>query len=79
MIRSRMLSVCYQYDFTRLLIFRKSANADGTNREKISIPANVIDQLISGAQSDIRQVLAMMAMWKLGTEKKMDFDQGKKL
>jgi len=48
------------------------------SREKLKIPANVIDQLINGAQSDIRQVLNMLSTWKLSSDS-MDFDEGKNL
>lgn len=47
-------------------------------REKLKIPANVIDQLVQGAQSDIRQVLNMLSTWKLSNTE-MDFDEGKTL
>lgn len=47
-------------------------------REKLKIPANVVDQLVTGAQSDIRQVLNMLSTWKLSNES-MDFDEGKDL
>ena len=47
-------------------------------REKMKIPANVIDQLVQGAQSDIRQVLNMLSTWKLSSST-MDFDEGKTL
>ncbi|PCH41743.1 DNA replication factor C large subunit [Wolfiporia cocos MD-104 SS10] len=47
-------------------------------KEKLKIPANVIDQLIEGAQSDIRQVLNMLSTWKLSSSE-MDFDEGKAL
>jgi replication factor C subunit 1 len=47
-------------------------------REKMKIPANVIDQLVAGAQSDIRQVLNMLSTWKLSSNT-MDFDEGKGL
>ncbi|KAF9040693.1 purine nucleotide binding protein [Panaeolus papilionaceus] len=47
-------------------------------KEKLKIPANVIDQLITGAQSDIRQVLNMLSTWKLSNST-MDFDEGKAL
>ncbi|TFK35074.1 replication factor RFC1 C terminal domain-containing protein [Crucibulum laeve] len=47
-------------------------------KEKMKIPANVIDQLITGAQSDIRQVLNMLSTWKLSNDS-MDFDEGKSL
>jgi replication factor C subunit 1 len=44
----------------------------------MKIPAPVIDQLITGAQSDIRQVLNMISTWKLSSDT-MDFDEGKLL
>ncbi|KAI0820704.1 replication factor RFC1 C terminal domain-containing protein [Trametes gibbosa] len=47
-------------------------------KEKMKIPANVIDQLVQGAQSDIRQVLNMLSTWKLSSST-MDFDEGKSL
>ncbi|KAG8742351.1 hypothetical protein FRC10_001632 [Ceratobasidium sp. 414] len=47
-------------------------------KEKMKIPANVIDQLVAGAQSDIRQVLNMLSTWKLSHDS-MDFDEGKEL
>ena len=48
------------------------------NREKMKIPANVVDQLVQGAQSDIRQVVNMLSTWKLNKDS-MDFDEGKDL
>jgi replication factor C subunit 1 len=47
-------------------------------REKMKIPANVVDQLITGAQSDIRQVLNMLSTWKLSSDA-MGFDESKAL
>ncbi|KAF4616049.1 hypothetical protein D9613_011358 [Agrocybe pediades] len=47
-------------------------------KEKMKVPANVIDQLILGTQSDIRQVLNMLSTWKLSNDA-MDFDEGKEL
>ncbi|KIJ27677.1 hypothetical protein M422DRAFT_271098, partial [Sphaerobolus stellatus SS14] len=47
-------------------------------REGLKVPANVVDQLVQGAQSDIRQVINMLSTWKLSSET-MDFDQGKAL
>ena len=45
-------------------------------KEKMKIPANVVDQLVEGAQSDIRQVLNMLSTWRLSSTT-MDFDEGK--
>ncbi|KAH6890105.1 purine nucleotide binding protein [Coprinopsis sp. MPI-PUGE-AT-0042] len=47
-------------------------------KEKLKIPPNVIDQLITGAQSDIRQVLNMLSTWRLSSTS-MDFDEGKEM
>ncbi|KAG1803660.1 uncharacterized protein HD556DRAFT_1437417 [Suillus plorans] len=47
-------------------------------KEKMKIPANVVDQLISGSQSDIRQVLNMLSTWRLSSSS-MDFHEAKNL
>ena len=48
------------------------------DREKLKIPPNVVDELVKGANSDIRQVLNMLSTFKLG-KSQMDFDEGKEL
>lgn len=50
----------------------------GPCREGMKVPANVVDQLVKGAQSDIRQVINMLSTWRLSSET-MDFDEGKQL
>ncbi|KAJ7094053.1 replication factor RFC1 C terminal domain-containing protein [Mycena belliarum] len=47
-------------------------------KEKMAVPANVIDQLVASAQADIRQVLNMLAVWRLSSDR-MGFDEGKAL
>ncbi|KZO95306.1 DNA replication factor C, large subunit [Calocera viscosa TUFC12733] len=47
-------------------------------KEKMRIPANVVDQLVNGVQCDIRQVLNMLSTWKLSQDN-MDFDEAKHL
>ncbi|KAJ6551533.1 replication factor RFC1 C terminal domain-containing protein [Mycena capillaripes] len=47
-------------------------------KENMQIPANVIDQLVAGSQSDIRQVLNMLSTWRLSSNT-MNFDEGKNL
>ncbi len=47
-------------------------------KEKMQIPANVIDELITGVGSDIRQVLNMLSTWKLHNDT-MDYEEGKTL
>ena len=44
----------------------------------MKVPANVVDQLAEGAQSDIRQVLNMLSTWRLSSDT-MDFDDSKAL
>lgn len=44
----------------------------------MNIPPNVIEQLINGSQSDIRQVLNMLSTWKL-SKGSMDFEESKQL
>lgn len=45
------------------------------HRESRTIPANVLDKLVTGSQSDIRQVLNMLSTWSL-TKSTMDYDEG---
>ena len=44
----------------------------------MKIPAVVVDELITGSQSDIRQILTMLSTWKL-SRNDMNFDEGKDL
>jgi len=44
----------------------------------MKIPSAVVDELITGSQSDIRQVLTMLSTWKL-SRNNMNFDEGKEL
>ena len=47
-------------------------------REKLKIPPNVINALIEGSHSDIRQIINMLSTAKLDQDA-MDFDEGKKM
>jgi len=47
-------------------------------KENMRIPANVVDELITGVGSDIRQVLNMLSTWKLHNDS-MDYGEGKML
>ncbi|EIW81766.1 DNA replication factor C, large subunit [Coniophora puteana RWD-64-598 SS2] len=47
-------------------------------KEKMQIPPNVVDALVQGSQSDIRQVLNMLSTWRLSNTA-MTFDEGKNL
>lgn len=74
-IRSRILSIAFKFVIIAVVSIPWLTRH---SREKMKIPANVIDQLIEGAQSDIRQVLNMLSTWKLQNDT-MDFDEGKAL
>ena len=45
-------------------------------REGLKLPPNVIDQLVDGTGSDIRQMINMISTFAVNS-KNMDFDQGK--
>lgn len=45
-------------------------------REGLKIPAHVIDQLVQGAHSDIRQIINLLSTYKLSNNE-MNFDEGK--
>lgn len=49
-----------------------------SRREGLKIDGKVVDQLVQGSQSDIRQIVNMLATYKLGA-KALDYDQSKKL
>ena len=74
-IRSRIMSIIYKY-------VSNQAISEGIDllfpiyREGLKIPATVVDQLIAGAQSDIRQVLNMLSTWKLSSNT-MTYDESK--
>lgn len=44
----------------------------------MKVEGKVMDQLVNGSQSDIRQIVNMLSTWKLSAGP-MDFDAGKKL
>ncbi|KAF8318220.1 DNA replication factor C, large subunit [Clavulina sp. PMI_390] len=74
-----LLSTCYNMPFTKPTAQHiRSRLMTIALREKIKIAPNVIDALIEGANSDIRQVLTMLSTWKLSHDD-MNFDEGKKL
>lgn len=47
-------------------------------REGIKLPANVIDQLVEGTHSDIRQIINMLSTYST-TQSTMSFEEGKEL
>ncbi|CED83681.1 dna replication factor large subunit [Phaffia rhodozyma] len=72
-------STCFNMPFRRATVQEiRSRIMSIAFREKMKIPVNVVDQLIAGSNSDIRQVLNMMSTWKLSSDS-MTFDEGKEL
>ena len=69
-----MMTIAYKYAIPTLSLQLTHVR----RREKMKLPANVVDQLIQGVNSDIRQVLNMMSTWKLSSNT-MDFDESKAL
>lgn len=47
-------------------------------REGLKLDGKVVDQLVAGSQADIRQIINMLATYKLSA-KTMDYDQSKQL
>lgn len=47
-------------------------------REGLKLPANVIDQLVEGTHSDIRQIINMLSTYST-TQSTMNFEEGKDL
>jgi replication factor C subunit 1 len=48
-------------------------------KEKVKIAGPVMDQLVEGAQSDMRQIINMMSTYALTAKDAMDFDAGRQL
>lgn len=46
-------------------------------REGLKLPMNVIDQLVEGTHSDIRQIINMVSTFKLGREGGMTYEESK--
>ncbi|GAA5889227.1 hypothetical protein JCM6882_000680 [Rhodosporidiobolus microsporus] len=47
-------------------------------KEGLKLDGKVVDQLVAGSQADIRQIINMLATYKLSA-KSLDYDEGKKL
>ncbi|GJN92543.1 hypothetical protein Rhopal_005573-T1 [Rhodotorula paludigena] len=74
-----LLSTCFQMTFKRPTAQEiRSRVMSIAFKEGLKIDGKVVDQLVAGSQSDIRQIVNMLATYKLGAQA-LDFDQGKKL
>ena len=82
-----LTGTCFQMQFKRpSAIDIRSRMMTIAFKEGIKMDANVLDQLVQGSQSDIRQIVNMISTWKLGAElpapgnkPTLDFDQSKAL
>ncbi|KAF9153747.1 hypothetical protein BG015_002720 [Linnemannia schmuckeri] len=71
-----LVNSCFDMRFQRPQVNQvRSRLLSILHREGRQIPANVLDKLVSGSQSDIRQVLNMLSTWSL-TKQTMDYDEG---
>ncbi|KAF9397512.1 hypothetical protein BGX21_008796, partial [Mortierella sp. AD011] len=71
-----LVNSCFDMRFQRPQVNQVRARLMSIlHREGRKIPANVLDKLVSGSQSDIRQVLNMLSTWSL-TKQEMDYDEG---
>ncbi|KAI1315277.1 hypothetical protein EDD11_001009 [Mortierella claussenii] len=71
-----LVNSCFDMRFQRPMVNQvRSRLLSILHREGRKIPGNVLDKLVSGSQSDIRQVLNMLSTWSL-TKQEMDYDEG---
>ncbi|KAF9093711.1 hypothetical protein BGX23_002998 [Mortierella sp. AD031] len=71
-----LVNSCFDLRFQRPQVNQvRSRLLSILHREGRQVPANVLDKLVSGSQSDIRQVLNMLSTWSL-TKKTMNYDEG---
>ncbi|KAF9933296.1 hypothetical protein FBU30_005880 [Linnemannia zychae] len=71
-----LVNSCFDMRFQRPQVNQvRSRLLSILHREGRNIPTNVLDKLVSGSQSDIRQVLNMLSTWSL-TKQTMDYDEG---
>ncbi|CAJ0869991.1 3413_t:CDS:10 [Entrophospora sp. SA101] len=55
-----------------------SGDRGGAQDENLKINGNVVDEIIKGTTTDIRQVMNLLSCWKL-SEDSIDYNQGKQL
>ncbi|GAA5925372.1 hypothetical protein JCM1841_002824 [Sporobolomyces salmonicolor] len=74
-----LMATCYQMGFRRPSAQEiRSRIMSIAFKEGLKLDGKVVDQLVQGSQSDIRQIVNMLSTYKLGA-KAMDYDQSKKL
>lgn len=74
-----LLNTCFQ------MLFKRPSAQEVRSRvmsiafkEGLKLEQGVVDQLVAGSQSDIRQIINMLATYKLGADA-MNFDASKKM
>ncbi|KAF9897779.1 hypothetical protein BX616_004994, partial [Lobosporangium transversale] len=71
-----LVNSCFDMRFQRPQVNQvRSRLMSILHKEGCKVPGNVLDKLVSGSQSDIRQVLNMLSTWSL-TQQEMDYDEG---
>lgn len=74
-----LLGTCFQMTFKRPSAQEvRSRVMSIAFKEGLKLEQGVVDQLVAGSQSDMRQIINMLATYKLGA-KAMNFDASKKL
>ncbi|GAA5897705.1 replication factor C subunit 1 [Sporobolomyces salmoneus] len=74
-----LLNTTYQMSFKRPAANEiRSRIMSIAFKEGLKLDGKVVDQLVQSSQSDIRQIVNMLATYKLGAQA-LDFDQSKKL
>ncbi|KAK4704443.1 replication factor C subunit 1, partial [Phenoliferia sp. Uapishka_3] len=74
-----LAATCYQMPFKRPSAMEiRSRMMSIAFKEGIKVDGKVMDQLVAGSHSDIRQIVNMLSTWRLGA-RAMDFDEGKKM
>ncbi|KAM0756309.1 DNA replication factor C, large subunit [Meredithblackwellia eburnea MCA 4105] len=69
-----LIHTCFQMTFRRPTV----AEIRSRMMESMKIEGKVMDQLVEGSHSDIRQVVNMLSAWRLSA-RTMDFDEGRKV
>ncbi|GAA6025941.1 hypothetical protein JCM10207_004487, partial [Rhodosporidiobolus poonsookiae] len=74
-----LLNTCFQMLFKRPTAQEiRSRIMTIAFKESLKLDGKVVDQLVAGSQADIRQIINMLATYKL-SQKALDYDAGKKL
>ncbi|CAJ0647212.1 4967_t:CDS:10 [Entrophospora sp. SA101] len=73
-----IICICNDNKSQKMKSFTNLCQEIKFQRENLKISGNVVDAIIKGTNTDIRQVMNLLSCWKL-SENSIDFDQGKQL